>query len=313
MAQASVRQWKRTAQVIVGTGGLGLLIQQVRISFEVNKTVDPVPNLALIKMYNLSPENENKIHDEYDEVILNAGYIQAPKLIFRGNIITVSRYRDGNDRITEIQAGDGDKDYRKATMQATLSAGTRHSQLIDRALSSFSSTIRGSIVIQDKARTRGKVISGNTRDILDDLAKETGSHWSIQDGALQIISSNDVAPGQAIVVTSETGMLGAPEINDKGIGIKTLLNPEIKINGSVKLDNNGIRRKQATAKSLAAPRETAETAPRKPVRLDPDGIYKVIRTVHKGDTRGQEWMTEAECIGLNQPIPESRTENQSVL
>jgi len=306
---SSVRQWKRTASLIVGKGGTGISITGNRLSFEINKTVDPIPNTAVIRVYNLTPENELRIRDEFNDLILNGGYVDSPKLIFRGSIMYVSRYRDGVDRIVEIQAGDGDRDYHKATVQATLAAGTKNSQIIDRVLGSFTDTIRGAINIPEVARLRGKVISGNSRDILDALAVQTGSHWSIQDGALQVISAADVKPGIAIVVNSETGMLGAPERNDKGIAVKTLLNPEIQINGAVKLDNNRIRKKVETAKALATPREKLEksSASQVPVRLDPDGIYKVIRVKHTGDTRGNEWTTEAECIGLGQPIPEART------
>src|SRR5687768_16811984 len=290
---SSVRQWKRVANVIVGKGGAGLSVTDNRISFEINKTVDSIPNSAVIRIYNLAPDNEIKIRDEYNEIILNGGYLESPKLIFRGSIINVSRYRDGVDRIVEIHAGDGDQDYRTATVQATLAAGTKNAQIIDKIVQSFKSTIRGAISIPEVARIRGKVISGNSRDILDMLAAETGSHWSIQDGELQVISANDVKPGIAVVVTSETGMLGAPERNDRGIGVKTLLNPEIVINGAIKLDNNGIRKRVQTARTLATARETQEKAPKPPVRLDPDGIYKVIRVKHVGDTRGEEWSTTA--------------------
>ena len=303
---SSSRQWKRVANVIIGKSGSGLLVSDNRIKFEINKTVDAIPNSATILIYNLNSDNETRIRDEFTEVILNAGYADAPKLAFRGSIINVSRFRDGNDRVVEIQAGDGDRDYRLSTVQATLAAGTKNAQIIDRVIGSFSSTIRGAMQIPDVARIRGKVISGNSRDVMDALAQETGSHWSIQDGELQVISVSDVKPGIAVVVNSETGMLGAPEWNDRGVGIKTLLNPEIQINGAIKLDNNGIRKRIESAKALAVSRETKEKSTKTPVRLDPDGIYKVIRVKHEGDTRGQEWTTSAECIGLGQPIPESR-------
>lgn len=303
---SSVRQWKRVAEVIVGKGGSGVSIAQNRIAFEINKTVDAVPNNAVIRIFNLTADNELRIRDEFNEVVLNAGYVDAPKLLFRGSIINVSRYRDGTDRIVEIQAGDGDRDYRTATVQATLAAGTKNAQVIDRVLQSFKDTIRGAISIPEIARLRGKVLSGNTRDILDALAVDTGSHWSIQDGTLQVISANDVKPGIAVVITSETGMIGAPERNDRGVGVRTLLNPEIGINGAIKLDNNGIRKKIEFARTLALSRETRETVSKPPVRLDPDGIYKVIRVKHTGDTRGAEWYSDVEAIGLDQPIPENR-------
>lgn len=306
----SVRQWKRKVQVVVGKAGTGLLIENLRVKFEVAKTVESAPNVAVIKIYNLHPDNEAKIKNEFDEVILNAGYDGAMQLVFRGNIKHVYRYREGNDYITEIEGGDGDKDFRKAVMNETLAAGTTTGQLVDRAVGTFKSTggtTKGYVGVQDKARIRGKVISGNTRDVLNDVARESGANWSIQDGQLTIVGANTVMPGEAIVIRADTGMLGAPEINDKGIAVKCLMNPQLKVNGAIMLDNNGIKAKRVKAQALATKREKEEAKDKDPVRLDPDGVYKVLKLTHKGDTRGQDWVSEIECIGLDQPIPKSRS------
>lgn len=302
----SVRQWKRHAQVVIGKAGSGLLVENLRVHFEVSKTVESAPNVAVIKIFNLSPINEAKIKNEFDEVLLNAGYEGALRLVFRGNIKHVYRYRDKSDYITEIEAGDGDKDFRSATMNETLAAGTTNAQLVDRAVGSFKTTggtTKGAVQINDRARLRGKVISGNTRDVLHDVAREAGANWSIQDGQLVIVKANGVLPDEAIVITADTGMLGAPEINDKGIAVKCLLNPQLRVNGAIKLDNNGIKAKRQKAQALGKKQEDQK----EPVRLDPDGIYKVLKITHKGDTRGQDWVSEIECIGLDQPIPESRS------
>lgn len=308
----SVRQWKRKVQLVIGKAGTGLMVENLRIQFEVVKTIEAAPNVAVIKVYNLHPDNEAKIKNEYTEVLLNAGYEGAMRLVFRGNIKHVYRYREKNDYITEIEAADGDKDFRNAVMNETLGAGTTAAQLVDRAIGTFSSTTKGHIQVPDRVRLRGKVISGNTRDVLRDVARESGGNWSIQDGQLVIVSANDVLPGQAIVIRSDTGMLGAPEINDKGIAVKCLLNPMLRINGAIQLDNNNIKAKRVQAQSLATQREKRETnqplgrETAQVVRLDPDGIYKVLKLTHKGDNRGPEWTSESECIGLDQPIPATR-------
>lgn len=305
----STRQWKRKVQVVIGKAGNGLLVENLRVKFEVAKTVESAPNVAVIKIYNLSPTNEARIKNEFDEVLLNAGYDGAMQLVFRGNIKHVYRYREVNDYITEIEAGDGDKDFRKAVINETLAAGTGTGALVDRAVGTFKGvggTTKGTVQVAEKTRLRGKVVSGNTRDVLNDVARESGANWSIQDGQLTIVSANGVLPNEAVVITAETGMLKAPEINDKGIAVKCLMNPQLRVNGAIKLDNNGIKAKRVKAQALATKREKEETTPKEPVRLDPDGIYKVLKLTHKGDTRGQDWVSEIECIGLDQPIPDAR-------
>lgn len=306
----SSRQWKRRAQVVVGKGGKGILIEDLRIEFEVVKTIDPAPNTAVIKIFNLHPSNEARIKNEFDDVLLNCGYEDAMRLVFRGNIKHVYRYRDGNDYITEIEAADGDKDFRHAVMNETLAAGTTNKQLVERASGTFSGgTKQGFVDVPHKARLRGKVISGNTRDVLHEIAKDSGANWSIQDGQLVIVKASSVMPGEAIVIRADTGMLGAPEINDKGIAVKCLLNPQIRINGAIKLDNNGIKAKKAKDKKTEKTNERIVDDPYSPggdtVRLDPDGIYKCIKLTHKGINRGKgnDWTTEALCIAIDDTAP----------
>lgn len=295
------KQWKRSAQVVIGKSGSGLSVENLRINFEITKTVEPSPNTALIKIYNLHPDNEARIKNEFDEVLLNAGYQDSQRLIFRGNIKHVFRYREKTDYITEIEAADGDKDFRNAVMNKTLSAGTTNAQLVDLAVGTFETTVKGHVAIDEKVRIRGRVVSGNTRDVLHDLAQESDANWSIQDGLLLIVKADAVLPDEAIVINAETGMVNAPEINDKGIAVTCLLNPQLRINGAIQLNNNDIKLKAKKAKALSP---HGDEAPVEPVRLDPDGIYKVIKVIHKGDNRGGSWTSELECVGLSQPIPQ---------
>jgi len=317
MAYSSL-QWKRSAQVVIGKSGTGLLVENLRIQFEVAKSATPAPNTAIIKIYNLSPDNEAKIKQEYDEILLNAGYVDSMQMAFRGNIKHVYNYREGNDRIVEIEAADGDKDYRTAVINETLAAGTTQQQLIDRCVGTFTGgTKKGYVEPQSKTLQRGRVVSGNTRSVLDSAARDAGCNWSIQDGQLVMVGVQKMLPNTAIVIRADTGMLGAPEINEKGITVKCLMNTKILPNCAVQLDNNGIKAKRRKAEKLQKPSkrpqasiaggiqsddEYIEDDPTQltgqTVRLSNDGIYKVIKLTHKGDTRGPDWVTESLTIAL---------------
>lgn len=301
-------QWLRRAQVVVGKNGQGLSIDQLKITFEITKTIQHTPNSAIIKIYNLSPSHSNLIHDEYKDIILNAGYANNLRIIFSGNITHVFRYRDKTDWITEIEAADGDYDYRNSTLNESLAAGTNRSHIIARAAASFKGgTTLGYVGIDEYTNMRGVVLSGDTRKVLHNLARDAGANWSIQDGQLTIVKTQGTLPNTAIVVNSDSGMLGAPEINDKGIAVKTLLNPQMAVNGVVHLDNNDIRVKERRISITAGKADKIAKKTQSPVKLDPDGLYKIIRLRHSGDNygRGSDWITECACIGLSQPIPAS--------
>lgn len=329
---SSTPQWFRVARLVVGAKGQGVDISNLRISFDVVKTVEPIPNTATIKVYNLADNNVSAIQDEYTDVLLNAGYAGSVAQIFAGNIQFVSHYREGADFITEITAADGDRFYRNASVNVTLAAGTNDADAVRAVLSagqallsnpdqqteqvatttlqavarsgiiSRSTNVRNAIVqVLNAVRSRGKVLEGPARDVLSQIARSNGANWSIQDGELQMVRA-DSQIGVAWVLNAGTGLLEAPERNDKGISAKCLLNPQIMINGAIQLDNKAIKIKQQKQKALKTPKAQGD-----PVRLSPDGIYKVIKLTHQGDTRAQEWYTLVECISLGQPVSTAMT------
>lgn len=288
------RQYKRVANVLVGKAGSGLLIQDLRISFEVVKASDSTPNSATIKIYNMTSDNQAKIKKEFVDVFLSAGYEGNVRLVFRGNIRHAYTYREGNDIITEIDAGDGDRDYREAVMNETLAAGTTDKQLVERAASSMTGgTKLGHTDASDKARTRGKVLTGNTRHVLSKIASGTNATWSIQDGVLQLVNVAGVLPSEAIVLNNDTGLLHAPKITEDGVETICLLNPEIGINGRIKINNRDV--------DTRPPGGGADTGgeDKKPLPgLSADGFYKVIKLTHKGDTHGSEWTSTTIGVAL---------------
>lgn len=307
MASPSTLQWKRACEVIVGNAarGTGISVKDLRITFEITKTIGSTPNPGLIKIHNLAPENEAKVKGEFDEVLVNAGYQGSSLLIFAGNIRHTFRYRDTNDWIMEIDAADGDDDFRNTIVNATLAAGTTTSQAVNKLVAAFSKTTAGHVILKDRQRLRGKVMSGMARKYFDEIAAESDANWSIQDGRLEIVPVESTLPTEAIVIRSDTGMLGAPEVDDKGIKVICLLNPRLRVNGKILLDNNDLKervRKLREKRPGTKPKKT-KVANHQLARLDPDGVYKIYKLVHKGDTRGPEWVTEIHCLALSKTIP----------
>lgn len=297
----STRQYKRHVQVIIGKAGSGLMIENLRVQFEVVKDHQSTPNSATIKIFNLNDQHQQQIRTEFDDVILNAGYEGAEAVLFRGNIRHVYRYRDKNDWVVELDCGDGDRDFRGAVVNETLAAGVSDTQLVERVCGSFSTTKKGSVKgIGATGRLRGKVISGNARDVLNDISKQHGCNWSIQNGQLQIVKVNGVLDSEAVLINAETGMLGAPEQDDKGIKVKSLMNPLFQINGRLKLDNDNIKRKRIKADQ----QQKKVDKEKPPARLDPDGFYKIYKITHKGDNRGSDWVSECECVSMDSAFPQ---------
>ncbi len=304
MAESTL-QWKREYEVLIGDSekGNALSVKELRVKFEIIKTIGSVPNTCQLKIYNLNPDHEGQVRGEFDEVIVNAGYKGHSLLIFAGSIRHVFRYRDGNDWVMQVDAADGDSDLRNTIVNTSFAAGTSTSQLIDHMVSKFKKTTKGHVTVKERQRIRGRVLTGMAKDVFDTIANESDAHWSIQDGVLVMVPVASTLPDEAIVIRSDTGMLGAPEITDKGVKFKTLLNPQLRVNGKVMLDNNDLKARIAKERTEKPGAHHKPKAVKTLVRLDPDGVYKVYKLTHRGDTRGTEWESEGECVGLDKSIP----------
>lgn len=311
-------KFPRCLQLLVGKDGdgnvspaTGLLIDSMpkdgapglRVTFEITKTIYRTPNQALIKIYNLNQAHEKQIDREFNDVILQGGYRGQEHTFFRGNIRFTHFYREVNDRIAEINAGDGDKDFRGALVNFTLAAGHDDETTIRQLTTSMRATTMGHVSgkkVRVK-RLRGRTYSGLARDVLDKIAKDSDGHWSIQNGSLIMVPVDSVLPGAAIAISSDTGLLGAPEVNNKGIKIKCMLDPRIIPGCKLWLQNNDVKQKHLAAASEGQKHKLKGA--KKPVRLDPDGVYKVYAVKMVGDTRGPDWYCECMCVALDSPIP----------
>lgn len=320
-------QWLRFVQVVVGKGGKGLDIRAtdqdgLRIVATIEKTVRSQPNTGNITLYNLHPDDERLLLNEFDDVIVSAGYRErqpsagqaqddpslfVTHMVFRGNIKHSVAYWEEQDRKVDVQAADGDKDYREAIVQASLEAGSSDESEVRAALKSMLNTKPGFIDAKKVKRSRGKVILAPAREVLTKAAINNDAHWSIQDGNLQMVRSDGVLPSEAVEVSRETGLLGAPEVSDKGIRVTMLLNPFVEVNGRLLLNNNDMKI-QETQAYAGGPKNKASH----PVRLAPDGCYKVFTVRHEIDSRGDA-KTIAECVAVGDAIPSTGVAKKPVV
>jgi hypothetical protein len=303
-------KWLRKCRILVGKDGdgnvspaSGLAIEDLRIKFDITKTIYRTPNVATIWIWNLNQTHENQVRGEFNDVVLQGGYQDETRLFFRGNIRFCNFYREGNDRLCELNCADGDKDFGGALVNFTLTAGHSDADVIRQLATSFRATTLGHIAGKTlhAKRSRARSFSGNARDLLDRIAENNDAEWSIQDGKLVMIPVDSTLPNEAVMVSSETGLLSAPEVNDKGIGMKLLLDHRIIPGSKLWLQNNEVKMKHL--KPVLTGQKRKLHGPKRPVRTDPDGIYKVYAVHIVGDTRSQEWVSEVKCVALDSPIP----------
>jgi hypothetical protein len=290
----------RKISLKVGNPEFAIELSEMRIRFAVVRGDISTPNTADIRVYNLSENTIQKIEQEFTRVVLQAGYAGNYGVIFDGTIKQVRRGRESQtDTYLDITAADGDSAYNWAVMNVTLAAGSTpkdHLEQILRSMASRGISMGEAPELSTGRLPRGKVFYGMTRDFLDIFGRTQDVSWSIQDGKLTLIPNNAYLPGESVVVTSATGMVGLPEQTQNGISVRTLLNPGIRVGKRLKIDNASIQRLRLNPAPLT---EAATSLALVQVKLNSDGFYKVLIANHFGDTRGNTWYTDSICISID--------------
>lgn len=302
------KQWLRKVSLVLGqNSGNALDLSALRIKFSTKKGDLQTPNSADIRVYNLSDETAQRVQKEFTRVTLQAGYEENFGVIFSGNVKQVRRGREnGTDTFLDIFAADGDAAYNFATVNTTLAAGAGQKDVVGACAASMQQhgVSQGHAPeLAGPQMPRGQVLYGMTRDHLRTSAQSTATSWSIQDGKLTMIERTGYLPGQAVVLTAKTGLVGTPEQSQDGVRARCLLNPQLRVGSRVKIDNRSI---------LRAKIDMNYTAINMTPKVSNDGFYRVLIAEHSGDTHGTDWHTNLTCIGLDSTVPAALAAKGSV-
>lgn len=282
--------------LVSNNAGASIDLSALHVKFAVKRSDTVTPNMADIRVYNLSSQTALFIKKEFTKVVMQAGYNSNFGGIFRGNIKQVIIGRESaTDTFIDIIAGDGDRAYNFAILNTTLAKGSSPNDQVNAALGSFQNlgVSTGFIgPLPQNQLPRGKVLYGNARDHLRTVADSHGFAWSIQNEKVNFVKQSTYLPGTVVVLTSKTGMIGTPQQTNEGVNCKCLINPHIKISGRIKIDNTSVEQYKI---NLAVPNSAANI----PAPLTADGVYYVLVVEHVGDTRGQEWYSNLVTLNVD--------------
>lgn len=293
-------QYLRVCTLLVSSvSGTALDLSQLRIKFAVKRSESMTPNTADIRVYNLEEQTAIRIRKEFTKVTLNAGYAGNNGVIFQGNIKQVILGRESaTDTYIDIIAGDGDLAYNFAVVVQTLAAGATQMNQVNAAADAMKDkgVTKGHIgELPTQQLPRGKVMFGNARNYMRAVSQTTNNSWSIQDEKITFIGTKAYLPGERVVLTSVTGMVGTPEQTNEGINVKCLLNPKIKVGGRIVIDNKSIQQLKINL-NITDPKQIAKSIP---APLTADGTYFVLVVEYLGDTRGIEWYCNLICLNID--------------
>jgi len=234
---------------------------------------------------------------------LEGGYEGNFGQIFAGNIKQQRKGRiDQKDSYVEITAADGDKAYNFSFINTSLPAGTTPTGVQKALLNRFKEygvTEGYTPAFASSGCVRGKVLYGAVKDEAREFAKTTDCAWSIQDGALTFIPLTSYIPGEVLVVSPTTGLIGTPVQTANGISMRMLLNPSVKIGTAIKLENAIINQYRFP---LDNSQQAANQLTRAVNQTSPAGLYYVMKAEHSDDTRGEDWYTDISCLSIDATV-----------
>lgn len=313
-------QWIRKAQLLIGDGKTFIDLSELRFRFKTENSDTNTPNTLYLRIYNLNKQTAEKIGPELSTIIVQAGY-QSGKYgaIFFGSIKQAETGKENSvDSYCDIWAADGDIWYNGAFLNKTLSAGASQKDILSTIVGAEAKTslqpgaavipgggqmklatdapgIVGAALGVANTLSRGKVMFGLARDYAIDWAKNNGMRWSIQNGELVVVPITGYRPGEAVVLSSDTGLIGVPVATYGGVNVRALLNPLIRIGCLVQIAQADINRFTYQQFGLSLSRAALPSA----TPTTSAGFYRVMQAEFVGDTRGNEWYVDMICLAVD--------------
>jgi len=271
----------------------------LRITFDIKKDSKPQSNTGHMVIYNLSEKTRRTIkagwmlqlEAGYDGLLQNLWVGQVGKgVASRNPDLSVSdkasTKREGAEVSYAIESAEGlgplayatiDKSYRSGTPRAQVFAAITKALTTASPATSFGVTI-GSVpsgTFPPGEIRRNMTLHGKAADALTQLLEPLGYDWFVSNNELNVVARNDHTKDGAPLISAASGLIGIPSREDDGVvTISCLLNPQLEPGRLLKLESKD--------NSF-------------------DNYYKVRKVQHKGDSHGDAWTSEVQCIAYDSP------------
>lgn len=275
------RLWKRVVEVTISGKGGSFSTRDLKIDFSCSFTIGSKQNTATISVWNLTKAHRKQLGEEFDKIELKVGYEGGKvETLFKGDIRDVTTTKETADVKSEMECGDGDEAINKTGVSKTFPKGTKPKEVVEHITGQMKGASKGEIKGLDDlpAYKRPVSIYGWAFREMDKLGREHGFYWSIQNGRVQAVK-NDKTLGGATVISRETGMIGIPEVTDKGCKVKCLIQPGLEPGKEIDVRSDFLDEESGRDKRKSD---------------DGGGIFRIASVSFSGTNRGEEFYAEVE-------------------
>jgi len=278
--------WGRMVRVRAGlAGALGLewsstdvsgRPEGMRLAANIKLTDAAEPDTATVQVWNPEAGALAILRSKNTSVMIEAGYLEGgPSLLFVGDVEPdgAASRRDGPDIIVEAKLADSRLAFHGARLYEEFAGPVRTSDLLRRLATAMGlPTPTLPQDMQDLTYGRGYAVSGLARRALDAICRDAGVRWLVQQGQMVVSKIGAPAIGVASVpvwVTPDTGLVGSPTREERGVGFVSLLNPMLRPRGLALLG-----------------------------AADLGGIYLIKAVEHRLDSAGGDFYSEVHAVTM---------------
>lgn len=265
--------------------GESLIVKNLRIIFQITKSLSWSTNQASIQIYNLSFEKRNKLKDYGDELTIFAGYSEdsGSQLLFIGDTTRVSHLFEQPEIISSIECGDGERIINQIITSVSFGTNVSARTIIETVASNVGLDIGYFAPTDNLVYKNGFQFTGMVKDAIAKVAKYLKLTQSIQNKKLYLVPEEGSTEKPPVTISQNTGMVGVPQRYTykrldlwiggprQGYKVKTLLRPDILPGDKVRMISE---------------------------KINVDELFYVDTVKHSGDTYGQSWYSDWELVAL---------------
>lgn len=271
------------------------------IEFEVKKDNSKDPNKGYVTLYNLSDETVSYLDANQREsiaIVLEAGFDGENQTIFSGTVEFVQDKWDGHTRQTKMILGDATTNIMTAKTARSYKKGTPLDTVLNDLVSDLKLPIGKVVKFGNQTLQQSMAFTGNAANNLERLAKNTGSTFSVQDGAVYWTTQGKRFRNAVFEISAESGMHDSPTPQNPEPA-KRRLEKKSKSKSKPKVNKGPSRAEIKEDAGLVVVTElNGAIIPESTIYLKSQkytGFYKVVYLTHKGQLEGGDWVSE---IGL---------------
>lgn len=216
------------------------------LQLNVNRNAFSTMNTGNFNLLNLSSAVRAKLwKDKYDNskyitMRLYAGYNDFMPLIFTGDFLQCYSYRDSGstEYVTNIQANDAGYLFQYGFANRTFEKGTTPTSILQILLEPMPNIEVGYITPDLNSLARSQTFIGQTMDL---LGREYGKYQVFIDNSqFNILADRDVVPGELLVISDDSGLLGTPKRAETYLEAQMIFEPQLIVGQNIFLASSSM-------------------------------------------------------------------------